>query len=142
MKKLLALLGFTLALVSCSKDNPNYHNPYLPNPTIDMAINLNWPEYSELRHPNGVHVTHLQGVRGIIIFNTGSGFRAYEAACPNHPITDCSTLTVKRGDIFAKCACPDDGASFNLHIGTALDSKYQLQTYRISQNGNLLYINN
>ncbi len=142
MKKLLVLLSLISILLSCSKDSNHYYNPYLPDVPIQLDINLDWPEYSELRHPGGVHITYIQGIRGVILINTGSTYRAYDAACPNHSIRECSTLQIKKGDIFAKCICPDDGASFNLHLGTSLDSEYQLKNYRVSQSGNRLFISN
>ena len=142
MKKLFVLLLLSFILFSCSKDSNNYYNPYLPDVPVQLDINLDWPEYSELRHPGGVHITYIQGIRGVILMNTGSNYRAYDAACPNHALRDCSTLQIKKGDIFAKCICPDDGAAFNLHLGTSLDSEYQLKTYRVSQSGNRLFISN
>ena len=142
MKKLFILVAATLLFLACSKDNHSYYNPYLPEVPVQLDINLDWPEYSELRPPGGVHLTHIQGIRGVIIINTGSAYRAYEAACPNHVLRDCSTLEVKKGAIFANCVCPDDCASFNLHLGTSLDSEYPLKSYRVSQSGTRVFISN
>lgn len=142
MKKIISLSLLLFSLFACTSDSQSYYNPYLPNVAVQLDINLDWPEYSELRHVGGIHMTTLQGIRGIIIINTGSGFRAYDAACPNHELRDCSTLEIKKGDIFAKCRCPEDGARFNLHLGTSMESDYQLHTYLVRATGNRLFITN
>lgn len=142
MKKIFAIIALFVVLVSCSKDDNKYFNPYLPEVPVQLEINLNLPEYNELRYPGGVHHTYLQGIRGIIIINTGSSYRAYDGACPNHNIQECSTLQIKKGDIFARCVCPDDGSSFNLHLGTSMESQYQLKNYRVRYTGDKIYINN
>lgn len=49
MKKIIALF-FLIGLISgCDSGNVNYKNPYLPNYPVDLVINLNLPQYSNLK---------------------------------------------------------------------------------------------
>jgi hypothetical protein len=73
MKKIIAILLFAGLILSCDSGTVNYRNPYLPNYPVDLFINLSLPQYSNLNFPGNYVVDYSQGVRGIVIYNTGTG---------------------------------------------------------------------
>lgn len=131
----------TLCLfVGCENSRFNNNNPYLENFGFSIDINMDLPSFNVLQFPSNA-VRILQpgvGIRGIIVFNTGSGFRAYEAACPNQVVTPCSTMTLN--GIMAVCPC--DGVEYNLFTGLGNNMPYPMKPYQIQQNGNTLRIFN
>jgi hypothetical protein len=56
---------------------------------------MNLPAYSNLQYPSNAIYYAGQGIRGVYVFNTGSGYNAFEAACPNQALSACSTMTLK-----------------------------------------------
>ncbi len=68
-------------LFSCSDNGFNNKNPYIPNYSFTIDLNLNLPAYSSLQYPsNAIYYSGL-GAKGIFVFNTGSGYNAFDAAC-------------------------------------------------------------
>ena len=63
-------------IFSCEKENFNNNNPYLPNYSFNVNINMNLPQFSNLQFPsNAVYINNgSAGVRGIIVFNTGGSY--------------------------------------------------------------------
>ena len=60
--------------------------------------------------------------------NTGGGYTAFEASCPNQDLSSCSVLDLD--GILAKCPC--DGVEYNLFTGQATTPvKYPLKPYRV-----------
>lgn len=131
MKRFFCLLVLFLATLSCEKDNnSNNNNPYLPNYSFDVTLNMSFPQYSNLAFPsNAVYVNSAgAGIRGLIVFNAGSGnYLAYDAACPNQALDDCSTMTIN--GINAECAC--DNAEYSLFTGLAAGKQYAMKAYRV-----------
>lgn len=131
MKNFYIILFYILMLFSCDKDNGNSNNnPYLPNYSFDITVNMNLPQYNALIYPsNAVYInTAGAGIRGVIVFNAGSGnYLAYDAACPNQSLSDCSTMTIN--GINAVCACDD--ANYSLFTGLASGKQYPMKTYRV-----------
>jgi len=139
MKKYFLLLIAFPMLFGCSTNSTNNNNPYLPNYTVNLDVNMSLPQYSDLKFvSNGVYISG-QGVRGIIVFNSGSGYNAFDAACPNQALSSCSTMTIK-GGIIALCAC--DNADYSLFTGQSAGKPYPLKQYRVEANGNLLRVYN
>lgn len=132
MKYFSLLLLVLSPFLSCESDNRTNNNPYLPNYSFDIVINMNLPQYSSLLYPsNGVYInTAGAGIRGLIIFNAGSGnYLAYDAACPNQPLSDCSTMTLNG----INATCPCDNASYSLFTGLAVGKQYPMKAYRVQQ---------
>jgi nitrite reductase/ring-hydroxylating ferredoxin subunit len=138
MKKYFLLLIAFPMLFGCSTNSTNNNNPYLPNYPVNVDINMNLPAYSNLKFvSNAVYISN-QGVRGILVFNSGSGYNAFDAACPNQALSSCSTMTIN--GIYAVCAC--DNAEYNLFSGQSTGKQYPLKQYRVEVNGNLLRVYN
>ena len=141
MKHSFFLIIATILFISCNKDEGlNYNNPYLPNYPVNLQIDRNLPAYDNLNYPsNAVYISSGNaGVRGIIIFNTGSGYNAFDAACPNQALSSCSTMSVD--GIYAVCSCDDK--EYSLFTGLAAGAQYPMKQYRVSVNGSVISVTN
>lgn len=122
-------------------------NPYLPNNPVSIFIDLNLPAYDKLKFPNNSIIIENQGIMGVIIFNAGPYYLAYDIACPNHPIDrNCSRMKLdKPGGIMFSCSCEQHPTpvQYNLQTGTSQTqgAKEPLIFYPVNQKGNTLSIN-
>ena len=128
VKKIVFFL-VAISCLSCHKDSFNNDNPYLPNYSFSMDVNKNLPTYSDLQYASrAVKVYPANGpTKGVIVFNTGSGYNAYDGGCPNQSLTSCSTLSIS--GINAVCQC--DNAIYNLFTGQCPGKTYPLKAYRV-----------
>jgi len=142
MKKYILLLLILPFLTNCSKDDFNNNNKYLPNYNFSTDIDISLALYSQLQFPsNPVRINQAGvGINGVIVTNTGNGFSAFEATCPNQAMTTCSVLTIT--GILAKCPC--DNVEYNLFTGLATTPvQYPLKAYRVTQvSANVIRISN
>lgn len=140
MKKTFLFLVLFTFLLSCDSGSFNNKNPYLPNYGFSMQINTNLPLYNNLKFAsNYIKIYPSNGPsRGVIVFNTGSGFLAYDGGCPNQVLSDCSTLSLSG----IEATCPCDDAIYSLFTGQSPGKKYQLKQYRVEVNGDELRIYN
>ena len=139
MKKIIFVLLLPL-LLSCEKENFNNHNPHIDNYGFSVDINTNLPLYNDLKYAgNGVYVGGY-GARGIWVFFTGSGYNAFDAACPNQPQSPCSSLTRNGGTL----TCPCDSVQYSLFTGLSqgVEMQYPLKQYRVEVNGDYLRVYN
>jgi len=137
MKKSVWLFVLFLAFISCSDNGPVNTNPFIPNYTFTVDINMNLPSYSKLLYPSNAVYYAGKGVKGLIIFNTGSGYNAFDAACPNQTPSTCSPMTIDGID--AVCSC--DTKTYSLFSGQG-SLQYPMKQYRVEVNGNVLRIYN
>ncbi len=140
MKKILSSILILTFLFGCSKDKFNNNNPYLPNYAFSIDLNKSLPSYSALNFTgNAVKAYPANGPsRGVIIFNTGSGYNAYDGACPNQDLSSCSTLTISGSN--ANCPCGSE--NYNLFTGQSAGKQYPLKPYRVEVNGDLIRVYN
>lgn len=138
MKRFLPVLFIVFFALSCDSDRINNKNPYIPNYNFEVVLDMNLPLYSQLQYPSNAIYVGQGGARGLIVFNTGSGYAAYDAACPNQNISSCSTLQIN--GIMAVCPCDD--AQYNLFTGESPGLPYPLKNYRVTQSGSSLIIRN
>jgi nitrite reductase/ring-hydroxylating ferredoxin subunit len=137
MKKSVWLSVLFLVILSCSDNGPINTNPFIPNYTFTVDINMNLPLYSNLQYPSNAIYYAGKGVKGLIIFNTGSGYNAFDAACPNQTPSTCSPMTIDGID--AVCSC--DNKTYSLFSGQG-SLQYPMKQYRVEVNGNVLRIYN
>lgn len=150
MKKYFFFLIAFPILFGCSSDKVSNNNPNLPNYSVSFTIDMNLPAYSNLKFVSNSIYYPNQGVRGIIIFNnSGTTYSAFDAACPNQALSDCSTMTFKKLDnvdplkidqTTIVCAC--DNAEYSLFNGQSAGKQYPLKQYRVEVNGNTLRVYN
>jgi nitrite reductase/ring-hydroxylating ferredoxin subunit len=142
MKKLILLLLIVPFLIHCDDENFNNYNPYLPSYQFSVTINMSLPSYSILKFASNAKLVLDQGggVNGIIVFNTGSGYRAFDSSCPNQELTSCSMLQISGFNV----VCPCDDVQYSLFTGQAVgtQTQYPLKSYRVEQNGDILRIYN
>ncbi|MBF4493915.1 hypothetical protein IRZ83_09050 [Flavobacterium sp. JLP] len=137
MKKIWLLIVFVSILFSCSDNGISNKNPNIPNYSVNLSVDMNLPAYSNLKFvSNGVIVPNF-GAKGIIIFNAGSGYNAFDAACPNQPITACTAMTID--GINAVCSC--DKSSYSLFTGLG-GKEYPLKQYRVEVIGTVIHVYN
>ncbi len=134
MKKFV-LVAFFLSLISCGGDDAN--NQYLPNIAVNVQINLNLPQYSDLLVGGGSAYAS-GGIKGLIIYNTGTNYVAFDRACPHLTLQACSQMTIE--SIFMVCPC--DGARFQIIDGAPENGNIResARFYNVTKNGNTLYI--
>ncbi|GLB48434.1 Rieske (2Fe-2S) protein [Neptunitalea lumnitzerae] len=146
MKRFIWLACFVL-LFGCA-DNHSNRNPYLSEVSFTKTINLNLPLYNNLTVAgNGVLINDDgAGIRGIIVINQGfNTFLAWEASCPNHAPSGCSTMSVV-GNIYCQCDCED--YRYNLYTGAIVDETndgnayHNMLFYQTTVNGNILTVSN
>ena len=137
MRKYIFLLLILALSLSCNDNGFNNNNPYLPNYTFVVDINMNLPLYSNLQYVSNAVYYPNAGIRGIYIFNTGNGYNAFDAACPNQPLTDCSTMTIDGINLI----CPCDSEEYSLFTGQG-SLQYPLKQYRVDVNGTSLRVYN
>lgn len=141
MKKIVILFIVIPILFSCADSNFKNNNPYLPDYSFAVDIYINF--YDKLRYSgNAVYIPEA-GIRGLIIFNTGTGYNAFDAACPNQSLSDCSTMVLK-GSV-ALCSC--DSAEYSLYSGQCIGKQctgkqYSMKQYRVEIKGNSLRVYN
>ena len=140
MKNYFLLLIAIPMFSGCSTNNFNNNNPYIPNYSFTVDINMNLPSYSKLLYvSNAVYIPNQGSGRGIIIFNTsGTDYNAFDAACPNQALGACSTMTIKG----INALCPCDSAEYSLFTGQSTGKQYPLKQYRVEVNGNVLRVYN
>ena len=133
-----------LILNSCKKVDID-RNPYLSYVNFNFSLNLNLPAYDNLRYAGGGLEIIQGGINGLLVFNlNGNDFLAWEATCPNHPIRDCSDLSIT--GVLAECAC--EGFEYSLATGQLLNPKeetknpYPMLFYNVRRSGNTLQISN
>ncbi|MBA4745004.1 MAG: hypothetical protein H2058_07085 [Muricauda sp.] len=143
--KLFWAIMLLVLILSCSSDTTN-RNPYLQDVGFRFEINLNLPLYNDLQYPlNPIYVGNTGvGTRGAFVINTGSGFMAWEASCPNHAPNDCSTMTIDGQNVVCSC----EGYTYELTTGLLWSTPddenryYGLLPYRATQSGNVVVISN
>lgn len=141
-KKILILLAFFPFIFSCDSGTINYHNPNLPaSYLVNLQLNLSLPQYSNLQFASNHIVDYSQGIRGIVVFNTGNNFLAYDLACPNITYLTCTTPMTISG-INANCGC--DSTTYTLYSGqsTTAGQPYPMKPYRVEVSGGYLYVTN
>lgn len=137
MQRLIAFLIFAISLSSCAKEEKRV----LPYANINIALSLVDPKYIEITNPStAIKVTAYKGTQvgyegnGIIVYNSGLDYYAYDATCTNG---DHYTSLNLSDQIFA--ICPKCKTKFNLINGFAEgNSSLHLQRYNaIAINGYL-----
>lgn len=132
MKKYFLLLLTIFLVLSCDDDNYSNNNRYLPNYNFSIDLNTDLLEYNGLIYTGSPVYVGVAGagINGVIVMNTGSGYVAYEASCPNQELTGCSMLDIDG----VHAICPCDEVEYNLFTGLATTPvEYSLKPYRAQQ---------
>lgn len=142
MKKSLIFFALCLFLSSCSSDDEHRKNPYLIDLNFAVDLNLDLPQYNDLKF-DGSHISLPNyGIKGIVIYKMSDDqYFAYELTDPNHPTSGCSRLELDGNEAFCNC---DDGNRYSIIFGQPLsgDLEYGLKPYQVIRRGNVLEISN
>lgn len=137
MKKFFYSLFILTILSGCTTNDFNNSNPNIPNYSFTVDLNLSLPSYSNLTFAgNAIYYANV-GAKGIYVFNTGSGYNAFDAACPNQALNSCKTMTLNGINV----VCPCDESEYSLFTGLG-KLEYPLKQYRTELNGNVLRVYN
>ena len=137
MKKIFLIIAFVSILFSCSDSERSNKNPYIPNYPVNLSVDMNLPAYSNLKFvSNGVIIPNY-GAKGIIIFNAGGTYNAFDAACPNQDLNSCVAMTIN--GINAVCSC--DKTEYSLFTGLG-GKDYPLKQYRVEVSGTVIRVYN
>lgn len=129
MKNLLLALILLPFITGCSKDKVRNTNPYLPDYSFRLTINTNLASYSKLNfNMQPLYINDgTSGIKGIIVMKVSdTDFKAWEAACPNQNLSDCSTMVIS--GLNAKCNC--DNLEYSLFTGVG-SGQYPMKAYRV-----------
>ncbi len=116
MKKLLLILS-CIVVFGCSKNDDRIRCNFLFDAGVNLTVDTNLPQFSQLKYSgNGVYVPN-QGNNGIWLWRLNSSILyAWDAADPSHESIACSTLEDSgMGDIVT-CGC-EDGNQYSLATG-------------------------
>ncbi|MBJ6369669.1 Rieske (2Fe-2S) protein [Snuella sedimenti] len=129
--------------MSCSSNSIDNKNcKFLLDIGVNVAVNLNLPQYSQLQFTGNSAYVANAGNGGIIVAFTGADYLAWDAADPNHPQSECSVLV--NSGLNATCGC-DDKNTYSLVTGAPLNNgtlQCSLRNYRVTVSGNTLLISN
>ena len=143
MKKIAFFLLISLGLLSCSNNDDKIQNPYLVVPLVNLSLNLNLPEYTDLKFPGGSFIVNNQGIKGIVVYCVSdTQYFASELSDPNHSPNSCSKMEVT--GIIATCSC-DDGNTNDIITGQFTppnNEKYPMLQYRAERNGDVVNVYN
>ncbi|MBW1295268.1 hypothetical protein [Aquimarina litoralis] len=144
MKKILFILSISLCIISCSSDDNRSNNPNLPSISFNHTVNLDLPQFNDLKFPGNSEVIRIEGVgiQGVIIYNVDNTlYSAFELSDPNIPPSDCSALSIN--GIRAESNCGNDNA-YEIINGQQLEGEggFPLLRYQIRREGNILVISN
>ncbi|MCP2026996.1 nitrite reductase/ring-hydroxylating ferredoxin subunit [Flavobacterium sp. HSC-32F16] len=137
MKKFWLIILFVSVLFSCSDSERSNKNPYIPSYSVNLSVDMNLPSYSNLKYVSNAVIVPNNGAKGIIIFNAGSGYNAFDAACPNQEINSCVAMTID--GINAVCSC--DKTSYSLFTGLGA-KEYPLKQYKVQVSGTVIHVYN
>jgi len=151
MKKILSLfILFCFLSPSCKDENPYTGDCFVPDANVNMTINMELPEYYNLRNL-GEYIVINQGNKGIyLIHNYDDLYYAVERTCTYESERECSQIHIDPKTLQLRCGTESDTAfitccastfSFNSSLLTG-PARCNLKTYKVSQNGNSLYIRN
>ncbi|WP_281235393.1 Rieske (2Fe-2S) protein [Flavobacterium gelatinilyticum] len=137
MKKIWLFIVFICVLSACSDHERSNKNPYIPSYAVNLSVDMNLPLYSDLKYASNAVIVPNQGAKGIIIFNAGSGYNAFDAACPNQEVNSCTAMTID--GINAVCSC--DKTSYSLFTGLG-GKEYALKQYKVQVTGTVIHVYN
>ena len=119
LKAFFILLVFWLLSLVISCESRADTVSCFPSQIINVQLNLKFPAYRNLNTMGGwIYINEQQsGTRGLIVVNTGTGFKVYDRNAP-HLCPDTNTTLIVQDRI--KIVCPKDGAEWILQDGTPI----------------------
>ena len=139
-----------IAIQSCNPDDANPVSCFIPDIGVNITVNMDLPEYYNLRNLGNFHAFDA-GYKGIyLIHNYDDIYYAIERTCTYESDNECSQIVLDDQILQLKCGqvvdtgfvqCCSSTYSFNSAFLTG-PTICNLKTYRVSRSGNTLYIGN
>jgi len=132
MKRALIIL-LSITLLSCATGDDE-NNPILPNPVVNLTLNLNLPLYQDLQFDSTSVFIENQGVKGIFVYRfSENNILAWDAACPHLAPSECTAMSL----VGVKIICSCDESEFSILDGSPLSgTPYAMKQYRATYNSN------
>ena len=139
MKRISIYLLGAILVAGCEPDLSDDAIPWQP---FDVTnINLNLPEYINLKMDKNYIYLNDAGVRGIILYNNGgSDYIAYERNCSYQPNSATATVEVDGSSLFMTCTGCSSTFDFATGYPTGGIAWRPLRKYATSLNGSTLTI--
>lgn len=132
---ILTLLSFS----GCDSEPTDDAIPWQPFDIIQ--INLNLPEYIQLRSDRTYAYLNNGGVRGIIVYHeSGNNYIAYERNCSFQPNSACATVEVHVSTLYMLCSCCSSTFDFATGYPTGGPAWRPLRQYETSLTGSTLTV--
>ena len=140
MKYLYIALLF-IVTTGCSKDiTENENCIFLLNIPVNFNINLNLPQFSQLKFGgNSIYVPN-EGNGGVIITFTGVNYFAWDARDPNVTQQSCSILEPSGLNASTTCTAKNEYSLVTGRSTNNPDLPCSLRNYRVEAQGNSLRI--
>jgi nitrite reductase/ring-hydroxylating ferredoxin subunit len=154
MKKIAFVIACIVLVFgqSCKSDDPFTGDCFIPDAGVSITINMDLPEYYNLRNLGEVVSFGEQGNRGVyLIHNYDDVFYAIERTCPYQSDNACAQVVIDKDVLQYKCGQQVNDTTFNSCCGSTYDlnssflsgpTRCNLKTYRVARNGNSLYVSN
>ncbi|WP_117882035.1 hypothetical protein [Aureibaculum luteum] len=139
MKNIVVAFFLIFTLTNCT-DSGVENNPYLGDIAVYHTVYLNNSTSINLQFVGG-YIVEPGGYKGIVVYRgTSDLYYAFDLACPNSPLGDCSKMTVDGLNMICSC----DDSKYALALGGAPQSgtRYGAKEYRVVNNGQTLLITN
>lgn len=107
MRNLFLILSILL-FANCESNGVNQHCDIINTVTANLVN----PEFINIQVPGGWSYAN-GSVKGLIIYNSGSFFKAFSRECPKR---DCSNKLTVKNDI--KMVCPCDDSEYSILDGS------------------------
>ena len=141
MKKILLIIT-CVVFFGCNKDDINNNCNYLLDVGVNLTVNLNFPQFSQLEYTGNAVRVENYGNEGIILYRLNtSTLLAWDGADPSHPPSACSAMSVN-SDNTVTCGCGDEN-TYYLATGTFFGDNpppCTLKPYRVEAIGNNSYL--
>lgn len=139
MRKIIIWIFVLGCTTGCEPDLTDDAIPWQPFDVI--SINLNLPEYINLKMDGNYQYLNDGGVRGIILYYAGnSNYLAYERNCSYQPNSACATVEVHASTLFMFCPCCNSNFDLATGFPTGGIAWRPLRKYATSLNGSTLTI--
>lgn len=142
MKKLLLLLS-CVVFFGCNKNDINNNCNYLLDVGVNLTVNINFPQFSQLQYTGNAVRVENYGNEGVILYRLNtSTLLAWDGADPSHPPSACSAMSVNSDDNTITCGCGDEN-TYYLATGTFFGDNpppCTLKPYRVEAIGNNSYL--
>ncbi|MDG2455309.1 MAG: hypothetical protein P8N47_05840 [Bacteroidia bacterium] len=153
MKKIALSIVCTLLLFnqSCKPDNQFTGDCFIQDAAVNITINMDLPEYFNLRNLGEFASFESQGHRGVyVIHNYDDMYYAIERTCTYQSEMDCARVTLDNDILQLRCGTLQD-TTFSPCCGSVYDfnsgfisgpTRCNLKTYRVAKSGNSLFVSN